>query len=131
MQSLKGLVGAAVLIAIIIVGGIFIFAKPKTSSSLMAIVTPVPQEQNVKIITLTTAGFSPNNVVISVGMRVKWINKTGTVAAVDSDPNTSYPPMNFGNFSNGSSVELVFDKVGTYHYRNDLNPSKTGIIVVQ
>ncbi len=135
MQSIKGLVIAAIIIAVVIVGGIFFFAKqnPNTSNS-----TPTPtatqQAENATVITLTKTGFTPNNITVKAGTTVKWVNNSGAVGQVDSDPHpvhTSYPAMNFQPFSEGSSVELVFDKAGTYHYHNHLNPSQTGTITVQ
>lgn len=137
MQGLRGLIIGAIIIAIIIVGGVFFFTKQNTSS-LPINPTPTSAQtqtnENAQIITLSTNGFSPINLIVKTGVIVKWVNKSGAVAAVDSDPHpthTSYPPMNFGPFSDGSSVELVFDKPGTYHYHNHLNPSQTGSITVQ
>lgn len=139
MQSIKGLVAAAIFIAIIIVGGIFFYAKSNTSTSS---VTPTPvQSAQTKTptstqatINLTGSGFSPSMLTIKVGTKVIWINNSGENAQVDSNPHpihSSFPPMNFDAFSNGSSVSLVFDKAGTYGYHNHLNPSQTGTIVVQ
>lgn len=137
MQNIKGLVLSAIVIAIIIVGGIFFFAKQNPNN---ANGTPTPtqvmaqQAENATVITLTKTGFTPNNLTVKAGTTVKWVNNSGVIGQVDSDPHpvhTSYPPMNFQAFSDGSSVELVFDKPGIYHYHNHLNPSQTGTITVQ
>jgi plastocyanin len=146
MENMKSIVVAGIIILLIIAGGIFFYGKsglkntsknaaitgnttPKNSSAPTQQVTSGEQD-----ITLTKDGFSPNTITVKVGTLVKWINNSGGVGDVDSDPHpihTSYPPMNFGQFSNGSSVELVFDKAGTYHYHNHLNPSQKGTIVVK
>lgn len=140
MDSIRGLVIAAVIIAIVVVGGVFLYAQPKGKStntpSTQQQVAPTTQVQmsTAEVITLTKDGFSPASLTVKVGTRVKWVNGSGELAALDSNPHpvhTSYPPLNFGAFSNGSSVELVFDKPGTYGYHNHLNPSQTGTVVVQ
>ncbi|HEX8965275.1 MAG TPA: cupredoxin domain-containing protein [Patescibacteria group bacterium] len=136
MQGIKGLIIAAIIIAVVIVGGVFFFAKqnPNASNGNPAPTQTAQQTDNATIITLSKSGFAPNNLTIKAGTTVKWVNDSGAAGQIDSDPHpvhTSYPPMNFQAFSNGSSVELVFDKPGTYHYHNHLNPSQTGTITVQ
>lgn len=139
MQNLRGLIVAAILILVVVAAGIYFYGK--TASKDTSNTQPAPSEQTqttsdsgAQVITLTPDGFTPATLTVKVGTKVKWINKSGQLGDVDSDPHpvhTSYPPMNFGTFSDGSSVELVFDKAGTYHYHNHLNPSQRGTIVVQ
>lgn len=157
MESIKSLIVAGIIIVIIIAGGIFFYEggisskhstiqhntnpvvtqgqaqkinlKPSIAQSGNQVVTVGQQD-----ISITTKGFFPKLATIRVGTRVKWTNITGSSATVDSGPyptHTSYPAMNFGRFTNNSSVELVFDKVGTYQYDNDMNPTQTGTIIVQ
>lgn len=92
----------------------------------------VTKEQNV--ITLTKDGFSPSALTVKAGTKVAWINKSGSQAAVNSNPHpihTSYSPLNLGSFSDGSSLSLTFDKPGTYGYHNHLNPNQSGAVIVQ
>lgn len=137
MGNLKSLFFAAVLIIAIIAGGIFLYSKsgntqnPTTTGSQG---NSSGENQTTKQIILTTGGFSPSTLTVKVNTLVTWTNKSGKEAQVDSDPHpihTSYPAMNFDPFSDGSSVSLVFDKAGTYHYHNHLQPSQTGTIIVQ
>lgn len=89
------------------------------------------EEQTV---TLTSDGFSPQTLTVTVGTKVTWVNKSGEEGNVSSDPHpihTSYPPLNLHGFASGASVNLVFDKAGTYGYHNHLNPSQTGTVVVK
>lgn len=89
-------------------------------------------EQNV--VTLTRNGFSPSTLTVKAGTKVTWINKSGSQAAVNSNPHpihTSYSPLNLGSFSDGSTLILTFDKAGTYGYHNHLNPSQSGTIIIQ
>lgn len=142
MENLKSLIVAAIIIMVIIAGGIFLYSRtlPITKGTNQVSTqtmqqkngtSPTPTEADI---TLTKDGFSPAILTIRAGTRVKWTNKSGIMGDVDSNPHpvhTSYPPMNFGQFSNGSSFELVFDKPATYGYHNHLNPSQTGTIIVQ
>lgn len=85
-------------------------------------------------VTETQTGFSPSTLHIKAGGKIFWLNKSGTVGNVSSakhPTHTEYPSLNLGNFSDGSSVQLSFDKPGTYHYHDHLTPSKTGTIIVE
>ncbi len=93
----------------------------------------VMQQAQVNV-TLTANGFSPATLTIKAGKKVTWENKSGSTATVNSNPHpvhTAYPPLNLGNFSDGGTLSLTFDKPGTYGYHNHLNPSQSGTIVVQ
>lgn len=136
-----------IVIALIVIGGIFIFNK-NYSPSLPTTLTPTQtktqpstaisgsltttNQQN--IITLTQDGFLPATLTVKTGITVAWENKSGVDATVDSDPHpthTNYPVLNLGALPDGGKLSLVFDKPGTYGYHNHLNPSQTGTIVVQ
>ena len=85
-------------------------------------------------VTLTNSGFTPATVSVKAGSVVTLINKSGSVATVNSDPHPThrnYPPINLGEFSDGTSVQLTFDTPGTFTYHNHLNPSFTGTVVVE
>lgn len=133
---MRSLVIAAILIIAIIIGGIFLYRKsgpasqnPQTTTQQT---TQTTQEESQ--ITYNGTEFSPATLTVKAGTKVTWVNKSGKTVDVESDPHpihTSYPPMNFGPFSDGSSVTLVFDKPGTYRYHNHLNPSQTGTVIVQ
>ncbi len=90
--------------------------------------------KNVSVITLTKSGFSPSTLTVKTGSRVVWVNNSGSSASVNSADHPThkvYSPLNLGLFNSGSSVQLVFDKPGTYKYHNHLNPTQIGTIVVQ
>jgi len=144
MDNLKSLIVAAIIIMIIIAGGIFLYSRTlpvsinkgtnQAGTATMQQKTGSSQNQSEADITLNKDGFSPATMTVKAGTKVKWTNKSGTTGDVDSNPHpvhTSYPPMNFGQFSDGSSFELIFDKPGTYQYHNHLNPSQEGTIIVQ
>lgn len=85
-------------------------------------------------ITLTSSGFSPNQITIKKGTTVVWTNNSGKVAAVNSGPHpihSSYAPLNLGNFNDGQSLELTFNDAGTFGYHNHLNAGQTGSVTVK
>lgn len=137
----KWLIGLVILV--VLVGGIYLLNKNKTSptppSQTTIESTPVPtsasqtaNQQNT--VTLTQDGFSPATLTVKIGETVTWVNKSGTDATVNSDPHpihTAYSPLNLNSFSNGGTLSLKFDKPGTYGYHNHLNASQKGTIVVQ
>ena len=92
-----------------------------------------PKETIVNV-NFTSSGFDPKTVTIKTGTRVIWINKSGGDATVNSGLHPThqlYPPLNLGQFPDGSSVQLVFEKAGKYGYHDHLNPSRTGTVVVE
>lgn len=85
-------------------------------------------------VTLTKSGFNPQTLKVKVGTKVVWSNVSGATATVNSSPHpahTDYPPLNLGQFDNGETLSLVFDKAGTYKYHNHLNSSQFGTITVE
>ncbi|HKC15046.1 MAG TPA: cupredoxin domain-containing protein [Patescibacteria group bacterium] len=106
---------------------------PTITSSPTASATPSAkmEERNVNV---TANGFVPQTLKINAGTKVTWTNKSGVTANVSSDPHpihTLWPFLNLGNFADGSSVSVTFDKTGIYTYHNHLDPSMTGTVIVQ
>jgi plastocyanin len=136
MENTKSLIVGLIVIILIIAGGIF-FYRQSVLPKIIGQVTPTPNgfiKSSEQIISLSSKGFSPPTLIVNVGTKVGWINNSGVDGDIESDPHpthTSYPPINFGVFSSGSLVEIVFDKPGTYHYHNHLNPSQKGTVIVQ
>lgn len=135
--SNRWIIGIIVAV-VVIVGGLFILNKnsspsiPATSIPSQTETQPSTAQQD--IITLTQDGFSPATFTIKAGVTVTWVNKSGNNAKVSSNPHpihTNYPPLNLETFPDGEKLSLIFDKPGTYSYHNHLNPSQTGMIVVQ
>lgn len=133
-----------VLLIIVFGAGIFILNnKSKINITTVQESTPtLTAEQKQRslvlpkkevIINVTNTGFSPANVTVKKGSKVVWINRTKNTVTVNSDEHPThllYPPLNLGEFGKGSSVQLSFDKPGTYKYHNHLVPEQKGIIIV-
>lgn len=136
----KILIGVVVLI--IVIGAIVLMANKggfQTPTPIESGQTPPPTTEATTptqqtTVTLAQSGFEPATVTVKAGTKVIWANSSGKLATVDSaghPVHLAYPPLNLGEFSDGSQVSLVFDKVGTYKYHNHLNPSQTGQVVVE
>lgn len=85
-------------------------------------------------VALSSSGFAPQVIKIKPGTKVVWVNKSGATATVNSALHPThlvYPPLNLNSFEDGQSLNLVFDKSGTYKYHDNLNPSRTGTVVVE
>lgn len=107
-------------------------SAPATAPTQASPTAAVPQTQNGVV--LSSSGFMPQTLTIKAGETVTWENSSGGTATVNSDPHpihTNYPPLNLGQFNDGGTLTLKFDKPGAYGYHNHLNPSQTGKIVVE
>lgn len=128
--------GLIFIILIISVIGIFTLAGNANKNAKITTMPTVSQNENIPetIVTVANTGFNPQAVKIKVGTKVVWMNKSGSMVTVNSashPAHTAYPSLNLGQFPNGSSVSLVFDKPGTYKYHNHLNPTQFGSVTVE
>lgn len=110
-------------------------ASPKeTVTQTQAQNTQAPTQETTVSVLATKAGFLPQSLTIKAETRVVWKNQSGETITVSSDPHpthTLYPFLNLGAFDTGSSVQVVFDKAGTYTYHNHLNASQKGKVTVE
>lgn len=136
-----------VIIALIVVLGTFILLGNKNTNTppsnnqsesikSEASATPAAMETNIQIenVILGDLGFVPQNITVKAGTTMVWINKSGKAATVSSDDHPThklYPFLNLGEFPSSSSLQVVFDKAGTYSYHNHLNASETGTVTVE
>lgn len=132
------------IIAILVVIGAAIVMTTKTNTTATPpgntqIQTPtqsqtIPPTVTRSDITLTKDGFSPQTLTIKVGTVVTWINASGAKASVNSAQHPThqvYPSLNLGEFGDGSSVQLIFDKAGSYKYHDHFHPERTGTVIVE
>lgn len=129
-----------IIVVLIIIGavGIFALGGKKNTDKNMPPTPTASQTENDKTsgtaVTVTSSGYDPQSLTIKAGTKVIWTNKSGVAVTVDSALHPThlvYPPLNLGQFEDGSSKELVFDKAGTYRYHNHLNPTQFGSIIVE
>lgn len=135
----------AIIILLIVGGGLVLAGKIGNNNK-----TPIPtpavnqvQQQNqngvrvsgaspitekIETVNITSSGFEPQTLTIKKDVKVIWINRSG--AKVKIDPASGYAPLTLGEFPDNSSVQLLFDKIGSYTYVNSLKPEQKGTIVV-
>ena len=130
--------------AILLIGGIFILMGNKKNAPLpsgtseetpaVSVQPTVSETETVAQVMIDQNGFSPKTLKVKAGTTVVWANQSGMAVAIYSAVHPThlvYPPLNLGEVASGLSVELVFDKPGTYKYHDHLNPSQTGEVVVE
>lgn len=136
-----------VIVALIVVLGAFILLGNKSTSTPSSnnqsdsvksevSTTPAATETSNQIanVILGDLGFVPQDITVKAGTTMVWINKSGKAATVSSDDHPThklYPFLNLGEFSSSSSLQVIFDKAGTYSYHNHLNASQTGTVTVE
>lgn len=132
----------AIIAGLVIIGGVLVISGqfgdktklsdkdqlPTTRQNDTDAAKGKPITEAIDTITLTSSGFEPQSVSVKKNKVVIWINKTGAETAVKSN---SFAPLNLGRFPDGSSVQLIFDKAGTYKYYNELSPDQTGTVIVE
>ncbi|KKQ25287.1 MAG: hypothetical protein US62_C0002G0032 [Candidatus Woesebacteria bacterium GW2011_GWA1_37_8] len=126
------------VVAVVAYGLIYYFVIAKKTSNPYSQKQTTSSTQTEELTTvdviLTDTGFSPQTVTLKAGTKVNWTNKSGktaTVNSADHPTHLKYPALNLGNFSDGETLSLVFDKPGTYGYHNHLDSSQYGKIVVE
>ncbi|WP_414470339.1 copper resistance protein CopC [Methanobacterium sp. ACI-7] len=96
--------------------------------------TDLRGQRNV-IINIEGSRFNPQNVIISRGTRVLWINKDNTPQSVNTNPITThiyYPIQNSNPLGQGATYTLIFPQIGAYPYHNAMNSDiGQGIILVR
>lgn len=131
----------AIIVLVVAVGAFAFFGNKKTSAPAETTKpTPVQTNSNptrpqaTNNILLFSTGFKPKELIIKVGTQVAWINRSGKSATVDSGDHPThklFPFLNLGQFADGASVQVVFDKPGTYAYHNHFDESQTGSVKVE
>lgn len=149
-MSRNVVIGTAIVIVILVLGWYYLGSQKGGVSYSPPQATPAPQvtqpatspatssaasqtaEKNV--VTITSSGFSPQNITIKAGETVTWMNEDTVDHTVNSAVHPThqlYPPLNLGVIKPGGKSALAFPKAGAYKYHDHLNPSHTGTITVQ
>lgn len=71
--------------------------------------------------------FSPNNVTVKVGQKVKWVNEDSVDHNVTATDGENFKSDNFGK---GKSYEYTVDKPGTIKYTCTIHPGMDGTLTV-
>ncbi len=96
--------------------------------------TPTEPDMSVNEVSISSTGFQPGSLTISVGGRVTWVNNDDASHSVDSgtlmNPTTAFESS--ANIDPGSSDTIAFPNRGTFPYYCSLhqNAVKQGTIIV-
>jgi plastocyanin len=88
--------------------------------------TPMSPTPSTASVTITSGGFAPNSVSISVGSTVMWTNKDGSAHSVVADGGT----FSSGAIAPGGQYSYAFPSAGTFMYHDGSNPSMVGTVTV-
>lgn len=152
----KSTLAILVIIVVLVVAGIYYFARSNgssgngniysapadnTSNAPAAPNANMPATQNV--VSYTDNGFSPKTLTIKKGETVVFKDAASDDVRIASNPHplhNGYPTTggcvastfdSCQNITPGSSWSFTFDLVGSWGYHNHLNPTEGGMIIVQ
>lgn len=135
--AFSGLAPGAYTVTITLPGGFVLAtgeqaAKPVTvSANATATATfalAAAPAGSVTTIQLTGSSFSPSDVTVTSGTRVRWVNNSGVQHTVTPTGHSQWDDTSLGN---GASLEQVLTQAGTYNYRCTLHAGMTGVVRVQ
>ena len=105
---------------------------------------PLPPASSGATIEMSSSGFSPKTVTVSVGDTVTWTSVDGQLywpASIVHPTHTVYP--NSGISKCGGSADIfdacgamdsfsfTFNEAGEWSYHNHLSPGRTGTVIVE
>lgn len=67
----------------------------------------------VQVIDIQGLSFSPRDVTVARGTRIRWTNNSGMLHTVTPDGHSAWQGR---DLSNGQTFEVVLDQVGTFNY---------------
>jgi len=86
-------------------------------------------------ISLSSLKFDPQNIRISKGTKVTWVNNEEVEHYINTDSHpahTYFLAQNSKALKKGESFSLVFDQIGIYPYHCSVHPSSmTGNLLVE
>lgn len=135
-KILLGIVGV-----LVVAGGFFLLSRGSQKTNTVATPASTTQAtaspsatQSANTVTLTANGFSPTTITGKKGDTVSFVNKSGTVAQINSDSHpihNLFPFLNLGRIADGQSLSVVIPQTGTFTYHNHLDPTERGTIIAQ
>jgi plastocyanin/methionine-rich copper-binding protein CopC len=91
------------------------------------------RNQSAVTVTIDDLAFIPDEIIISPGTNVTWVNEDTVDHSVNTDSHpahTYFPPQNSRVFSPGESHSVVFTTPGIYPYHCSVHPFMRGAILV-
>lgn len=108
---------------------------PKTDETKEPVKAEPENKSSETTITYTNDGFSPNQVTIKAGSKVKFINQSSRQMWVASDPHpihTDTPTFDSNRgIGTGETYEFTFTESGSHGYHNHLSSFHLGTVLVE
>ena len=91
--------------------------------------TPAPPER-LNTIAIKNFSFNPENLTITTGTTVTWLNQDEAIHQIDSDAKV---PVAFSSDSlaHGASFQFTFTRLGTFTYHCTYHPTMKGTVIVE
>lgn len=125
--SKKGLVLLMIALIIVVVVGVVLVRRHSTQQPKVTAPAAVTVEMG-------EGGFSPQALSIKVGTTVVFKNSGAEPHHVISDPHPDHNQLpDFDSKTNigpDGTYTYTFNKVGTFHYHNELEPEDGGTVIV-
>lgn len=142
---MKGIVTIIVIIIILVVGFLMFSDGTSTETVTEEVVTEEVVENFDEVVVDTTgevivikyndSGFVPENIEVSAGQVVRFVNESTENMWVASDNHPTHRIMPEFDHKEavpaGESYEFAFTKVGEWAYHNHVKPSAVGTVVVK
>ncbi len=106
-----------IVLAVIVIGGLFFFVQPSTQQS----------QTNAKTnsVTIKNFSFTPDVLTVKQGTKVTWINQDTATHTIQSGS------FHSSDLNQGGTFAFTFDTKGSFDYSCGIHPSMTGKIVVE
>ncbi len=139
----------AIIAVVVIAAGVFAIThkskKPAAPTNSNTSTTTAPSNttstpptststSSDNVITYSNSGFSPATLTVKGGSQVTIKNTSSETLQLDSNPHpqhTDDPELNVGVISAGGSKTFTVTTTGSHGYHNHLDPSDTGMLVVE
>ncbi|HWQ99558.1 MAG TPA: plastocyanin/azurin family copper-binding protein [Candidatus Methylomirabilis sp.] len=87
------------------------------------------------VVEYVEGGFSPNELQVVPGTKVKFVNKTSQPVWVASDPHPTHTNLqgfdSLKAFGRGEAYEYTFTDAGKWDFHNHVSPGAKGRIIVK
>jgi plastocyanin len=95
---------------------------------------PVINDSANMSVSISSLGFTPSTVEVSVGGTVTWTNLDAQVHRLYSDPHPEHstlPAFDSADIATSKSFSYIFSLKGTYSYHDEKNINNKGLVIVR
>lgn len=120
-----------VALVVLVTLAAFVFLN-KNKNSAGTNPPPADKASGENTVAYTNSGFAPDNLAVTVGTTVTFIDRSDNTMWVGSNPHPVHTDYSaFDQLKTGGNYTFTFTKTGTYNYHNHLFPAHTGVVTVE